>query len=68
MPGFRIDLTRGTWVDVHPFAYDEVYLRPQDYSGLTKVTDYPQPFWGIKGGTSWIKQIELSWLLFPVGG
>lgn len=61
MPGFRIDLTRATWVNFHPFAYDNIYLRPHDYSLLTKVTNYPQPFWGIEGATSWIKQVDFSW-------
>ena len=27
-PGFRVDMTRGTWVNFHPFAYDDVCLRP----------------------------------------
>jgi hypothetical protein len=68
LPGFRVDLTRATWINFHPFAYDNIYLRPQDYSGLTRVTDYPQPFWGIEGATSWIKQIDFSWFLVSGGG
>jgi len=68
MPGFRVDLTRGTWVNVHPFAYDDVYLRPQDYTGLTKVNDYPQPFWGIEGATSWVKQIDFTWFFVSGAG
>ncbi len=68
MPGFRIDLTRGTWVNFHPFAYDDVYLRPQDYSGLTKVNNYPQPFWGIEGATSWVKQIDFTWFFVSGAG
>ncbi|MBZ5573823.1 MAG: carbohydrate binding family 9 domain-containing protein [Acidobacteriia bacterium] len=61
LPGIRVDMTRGTWVNFHPYAYDDVFLRPQDYGGLTKVTAYPQPFWGIEGATSWFKQIEFNW-------
>ncbi len=67
-PGFRVDLTRGTWVDFHPYAYDNVYLRPQDYAGLPKVRDYPQPFWGIEGATSWIKQIDFTWFFVSGAG
>ena len=68
MPGFRVDLTRATWVNFHPFAYDNVYLRPQDYSGLTKVSNYPQPFWGVEGATSWVKQIDFSWFFVSGAG
>jgi hypothetical protein len=68
MPGFRIDLTRATWVNFHPYAYDGIYLRPQDYSGLPKVKSYPQPFWGIEGATSWIKQIDFSWFFVSGAG
>jgi hypothetical protein len=67
-PGFRVDMTRGTWVNFHPFAYDNVYLRPQDYAGLTKVSNYPQPFWGIEGATSWVKQIDLTWFFVSGAG
>jgi hypothetical protein len=67
-PGFRVDLTRATWVNFHPYAYDDVYLRPQDYSGLAKVSNYPQPFWGIEGATSWIKQIDFTWFFVSGGG
>lgn len=61
-PGFRMDFNRSTWFNIHPYAYDNVYLRPVDYSGLVSVAHYPQPFWGIEGGTSWYKQFDLSWL------
>jgi hypothetical protein len=61
LPGFRVDFTRSTWVNVHPYAYDDVYLRPLDYTGLTSVTRYPQPFWGIEGGTSWFKLFDFNW-------
>jgi hypothetical protein len=60
-PGLRVDMTRSTFVNFHPFAYDNVHLRPQDYTGLTRVTDFPQPFWGIEGGTSWFKQFDFNW-------
>ena len=59
-PGFRVDMARSTYVNVHPFAYDDVRLRPLDYSTLPRVTAYPQPFWGIEGGTSWLKQIDFT--------
>src|SRR5205807_2369644 len=39
-PGFRIDMARATFIHFHPYAYDNVYLRPQDYSGLTTVTNH----------------------------
>jgi uncharacterized protein DUF5916 len=60
-PGLRFDLTRGTWVNFHPFAYDDVRLRPLDYSSLTRVTAYPQPYWGIEGSTSWLKEFDFAW-------
>jgi len=60
MPGFRVDMARSTYINVHPFAYDDVRLRPLDYSTLSRVTPYPQPFWGIEGGTSWLKQIDFT--------
>jgi len=60
MPGFRVDMARSTYVNVHPFAYDDVRLRPLDYSTLSRVTAYPQPFWGIEAGTSWLKQIDFT--------
>ena len=59
-PGFRVDMTRGTYVNFHPFGYDDVRLRPIDYGTLSRVTAYPQPFWGIDGATSWFKQFELT--------
>ena len=37
-PGLRVDMTRSTYINFHPYAADHVYLRPQDYAGLTKVT------------------------------
>jgi hypothetical protein len=67
-PGFRVDMTRATWVNFHPFGYDNVYLRPRDYSGLTKVSNYPQPFWGMEGATSWLKQIDFSWFFVSGAG
>ncbi|PYX25572.1 MAG: hypothetical protein DMG82_04565 [Acidobacteria bacterium] len=67
-PGFRVDMTRGTWVNFHPYAYDNVYLRPKDFAGLTKVSNYPQPFWGIEGATSWIKQIDFTWFFVSGAG
>lgn len=67
-PGIRVDMTRSTYINFHPFAYDNVYLRPKDYSGLTTVTRYPQPFWGIEGGTSWFKQFDFSWFFVSGGG
>jgi len=59
-PGFRVDMTRGTYVNFHPYGYDDVRLRPIDYSALSRVTAYPQPFWGIDAGTSWFKQFDLT--------
>ena len=59
-PGFRVDMTRGTYVNFHPFGYDDVRLRPIDYSTLTRVSAYPQPFWGIEGGTSWFKEFDVT--------
>ena len=67
-PGIRVDLTRGTWVNFHPFGYDGVYLRPQDYPGLPRVTSYPQPFWGIEGATSWFKEFDVSWFFVSGAG
>ena len=60
MPGFRVDMARSTYINVHPFAYDDVRLRPIDYSTLSRVTAFPQPFWGIEGGTSWLKQVDFT--------
>ena len=67
-PGIRVDMARSTFVNFHPYAYDYVYLRPQDYSGLKSVTAYPQPFWGIEGGTSWFKQFDFTWFFVSGGG
>src|SRR5262249_6195290 len=61
-------MTRSTFINFHPYAMDDVYLRPQDYTGLTRVTSYPQPFWGIEGGTSWFKQFDLAWFFVSGGG
>jgi hypothetical protein len=65
-PGLRFDMARATWINFHPIAYDGVFLRPQDFTGLTAVKSYPQPFWGVEGATSWLKQIDFSW--FYVSG
>ena len=59
-PGFRIEMTRGTYVNFHPYGYDDVRLRPSDYGTLSRVTAYPQPFWGIDAATSWFKQFDLT--------
>jgi hypothetical protein len=59
-PGFRVDMTRGTYVNFHPYGYDDVRLRPIDYITLSRVTAYPQPFWGIDAATSWFKQFDLT--------
>jgi outer membrane receptor for ferrienterochelin and colicin len=37
-----------------------VRLRPLDYSALPRVTAYPQPFWGIEAGTSWLKELDFT--------
>jgi hypothetical protein len=67
-PGFRVDMTRNTFINFHPYAYDYVYLRPQDYAALPKVTAYPQPFWGIEGATSWFKEFDFSWFFVSGDG
>jgi hypothetical protein len=67
-PGLRADFTRGTWVNFHPFAYDDVRLRPLDYSGLSRVTAFPQPFWGVEGSTSWYKQFDFTWFFVSGAG
>ncbi len=59
-PGFRVDMARSTYVNFHPFGYDDVRLRPLDYSTLTRVAAYPQPFWGIEAGTSWLKELDFT--------
>jgi hypothetical protein len=59
-PGFRVDMTHGTYVNFHPYGYDDVRLRPTDYGTLSRVTAYPQPFWGIDAATSWFKQFDLT--------
>jgi hypothetical protein len=68
LPGLRVDMTRGTWINFHPIGYDGVFLRPQDFAGLTHVTSYPQPFWGIEGGTSWFKQFDFNWFFVSGAG
>ncbi len=67
-PGFRADMARNTYIDLHPFGYDDVRLRPQDYTALTRVTAYPQKFWGIEAGTSWFKQFDLNAFFVSGGG
>jgi hypothetical protein len=67
-PGFRVDMARSTFVNIHPFGYDDVRLRPQDYTALTRVSAYPQPFWGIEAGTSWLKQIDFNALFVSGAG
>jgi Domain of unknown function (DUF5916) len=59
-PGFRVDMARGTYVNLHPFGYDDVRLRPLDYGTLSRVTAFPQPFWGIEAGTSWLKELDFT--------
>jgi uncharacterized protein DUF5916 len=59
-PGFRFDMARSTYVNFHPFGYDDVRLRPLDYNTLPRVTAYPQPFWGIEAGTSWLKEFDFT--------
>jgi hypothetical protein len=59
-PGFRVDMTSGTYINFHPFGYDDVRLRPIDYSTLDRVAAYPQPFWGFEAGTSWFKEFDLT--------
>jgi len=68
LPGVRFDFTRGTYFNFHPFGYDNVYLRPGDYTGLNRVHDYPQPFWGVEGATSWFKQFDLNWFFVSGAG
>jgi hypothetical protein len=68
-PGLRIDMTGNTFINLHPYGYDDVRLRPVlDYVGLDRVTAYPQPFWGIEGGTSWFKQFDLNWFFVSGAG
>ena len=67
-PGFRIDMARNTFIHFHPFGYDDVRLRPQDYSALARVTAYPQKFWGVETGTSWFKQFDFSAFFFSGDG
>jgi hypothetical protein len=67
-PGFRFDMARATWVNFHPWAYDDARLRPVDYGTLARVTAFPQPFWGIEGGTSWLKQLDFTWFFVSGGG
>jgi hypothetical protein len=67
-PGIRVDMTHNTFINFHPIGYDGVYLRPEDYNGLTNVKSYPQPFWGIEGGTSWFKQFDFNWFFVSGAG
>ncbi len=66
-PGFRVDMARSTYINFHPFGYDDVRLRPQDYSTLLRVTSYAQRFWGVEAGTSWFKLFDFT-ALFASGG
>ena len=66
-PGFRVDMARSTYINFHPFGYDDVRLRPQDYSALPRVTSYAQRFWGVEAGTSWFKLFDFT-ALFASGG
>jgi hypothetical protein len=59
-PGFRVDMARSTYINFHPFGYDDVRLRPLDYAALPRVTAYPQPFWGFEAGTSWFKELDFT--------
>lgn len=67
-PGFRVDMTRSTYFNIHPFGYDDVRLRPIDYDSLTRITSYPQKFWGVEAGTSWWKLFDLAGVYFGGGG
>jgi Domain of unknown function (DUF5916) len=67
-PGFRVDMARNTYINVHPFAYDDVRLRPSDYTTLSRVSAFPQPFWGIEGGTSWLKELDFTAFFVSGGG
>ncbi len=67
-PGFRVDMARSTYVNVHPFGYDDVRLRPEDYTTLNRVTAYPQKFWGLEAGTSWFKLFDFNATVFSGGG
>jgi len=60
-------MTRGTYVNFHPLAYDDVRLRPLDYSGLTRVTASPTVL-GIGGRDSWFKQFDFTWFFVSGGG
>lgn len=66
-PGFRVDMTRGTFINFHPFGYDDVRLRPIDYGTLPRVTAFPQKFWGVEAGTSWFKAFDIN-AFFVAGG
>jgi Domain of unknown function (DUF5916) len=68
LPSLRADMQRNTYLMFGPYAIDTVYLRPQDYSGLTRVASFPQPFWVIDGGTSWFKQFDFTWHFVSGGG
>jgi len=67
-PGFRVDMTHGTFVNFHPFAYDDVRLRPIDYSTLPHVTSFAQKFWGVEGATSWFKTFDVTAFFVSGGG
>jgi outer membrane receptor for ferrienterochelin and colicin len=55
-----MDFARSTYVNLHPWGYDDVRLRPEDYNTLGRVTAYPQPYWGIEAGTSWLKELDFT--------
>ena len=59
-PGFRVRHGQRHVDQLPSFGYDDVCLRPIDYSTLDHVAAYPQPFWGFEAGTSWFKEIDLS--------
>ena len=68
LPGFRVDWNRSTYVNLHPFGYDDVRLRPQDYSTLPRVTAYPEKFWGAEAGTSWFKWFDFTGIFYSGDG
>ena len=35
---------------------------------MNRVSAYPQPFWGIEGGTSWFKEVDLNWFFVSGAG
>jgi len=67
-PGFRVDMARSTYVNFHPFAYDDIHLRPLDYSTLTRVTAYPEKTRGVEAGTSWFKFFDFAAAVYSGDG